>query len=256
MEVEMMKRAENKVVVVTGGNSGIGKGIALKFAREGAKVVIFGRDEKKLQAAAREIGHGVLPVHGDVTRTEDLQNLYAKTKSHFGKIDILVANAGIGTQIPLGKVTERDFDLMVDINYRGLFFTVRYALDFLNRPASIVLIGSIAAYGTVKGHSVYSSAKAAVVKLAQNFSFDLADQKIRVNSISPGYIQTPIFEKRIEKEPDYLASRTKYIPLGRMGTPEDIANATLFLSGEEASFITGIDLVVDGGYLASYPLPD
>lgn len=251
-----MKRANDKIVVVTGGSSGIGKGIANKFAQEGAKIVIFGRDREKLEKAKAEIGSDVLVVQGDVADGNDLKNLFEQTKSHFGNIDVLIASAGISTQIPLENVTEKDFDKMAQINYKGLFFTVKYSLDFLNQPASVVLIGSIAAYGTVKGHSVYSSTKAAVVKLAKNFSFDLAEKKIRVNSISPGYIRTPIFEERIKKDPDYLESRKQYIPLGRMGTPEDIGNAALFLSSDEASFITGVDLIVDGGYLASYPLPD
>ncbi|HSX10735.1 MAG TPA: SDR family oxidoreductase [Chlamydiales bacterium] len=243
-----MQRAKGKVVVVTGGTSGIGQGIAEKFVREGAKVVVFARRSGEVE--------GALFVQGDVSRTEDLKRLFTTTKSHFGKIDVLIANAGVGTQMALEDVTERAFDTMVDINYRGLFFTVKYALDFLNHPSSIVLISSIAAYGTVKRHSVYSSTKAAVSKLAQNFSFDLAEKNIRVNSISPGYIRTPIFEERIQKDPDYLESRKQYIPLKRIGTPEDIANAAFFLSSDEASFITGADLVVDGGYLASYPLPD
>lgn len=251
-----MKWALDKVVVVTGSSSGIGKGIAQKFAREGSKVVLFGRDQKKLAVAKSEMKNDVLAIKGDIANTDDLKNLFAKTKSHFGLVDVLVANAGVGTQIPLEDVTERDFDNMVDINYRATFFTVKYALDFLNHPSSIILIGSTVAYGTVRGHSVYSSTKAAVLKLAKNFSFDLADKKIRVNSISPGYIRTPIFDERIKNDPDYIKSREKYIPLGRMGTPEDIANAVFFLSSEEASFITGADLVVDGGYLASYPLPD
>jgi NAD(P)-dependent dehydrogenase (short-subunit alcohol dehydrogenase family) len=251
-----MKRAFNKVVVITGGGSGIGKGIAKKFAQEGAKVVLFGRDQNKLISAKKEIANDVLIVQGNVADTDDLKKLFVQTKSHFGSIDVLVANAGIGTQVLLEEATEEDFDEIVGINYRALFFTVRYALDFVNQPSSIILIASVAGYGTVKGHSIYSSAKAAVLKLAKNFSFDLAHKKIRVNSISPGYIRTPIFDERIQKDPDYIESRKKYIPLGRMGTPEDIANAALFLSSEEASFITGADLVVDGGYLASYPLPD
>ena len=251
-----MKRALNQVVVVTGGNSGIGKGIAKKFAEEGAKVVLFARDGKKLAIAQKEIAKDVLVIQGNVTETKDLKHLFSKTEEHFGPIDVLIANAGIATRIHVEETTEEDFDSMISVNYRGLFFTVRYALPFLKSPSSILLISSIAAYGTVKDHSIYSSTKAAVKKLAQNFSFDLAEKKIRVNSISPGYIETPIFAERIKKDPNYLKVREKYIPLGRIGTPEDIANAALFLCSDEASYITGADLVVDGGYLASYPKPD
>lgn len=251
-----MKRAAGKVVVITGGNSGIGKGIAKKFVEEGARVAIFGRDEETLETVKKELSHDLLAVQGDVLIREDLNRLFQQTRERFGKIDVLVANAGVARRIPLEEATEEDFDFMVDINYRALFFTVKYALEFLNRPASVILISSVAAHRTAKNHSIYSSTKAAVMKLAQNFAFDLADKKIRVNSISPGYIETPIFKERIEKEPGYLKARAQYIPLRRIGTPEDIANAALFLSSEEASYITGADLLVDGGYVASYPLPD
>lgn len=250
-----MKRLQNKVAIVTGGNSGIGKGIAKHFLNEGAKVVIFGRNQELLNQAEEEMENKILSVQGDVTKTQDLINLYEKTLSHYGKVDILIVNSGVGERLHIENVSEENFDYMVDINYRGAFFTVRYALDYLNAHASIILIASCGATITLKRHSVYASTKAAVVKLAKNFAYDLADRSIRVNSISPGYIETPIFDERLEKDPDYLKRREANIPLKRIGVPQDVANAALFLASEEASYITGVDLLVDGGYCASFTEP-
>ncbi len=248
-----MKRLQNKVAIITGGNSGIGKGIAKHFWQEGAKVVIFGRNADFLNQTKDECGNQILAIQGDVTKTKDLKNLYEQTLSHYGKCDILVANSGVGERLHIENVSEEKFDYMVNINYRGLFFTVRYALDYLNPHASIILMASCGATITLKQHSVYASTKAATVKLAKNFAYDLADKTIRVNSISPGYIRTPIFDERLKKDPEYLSRREAIIPLKRIGTPQDIANAALFLASEEASYITGIDLLVDGGYSASFP---
>lgn len=248
-----MKRLNNKVAVVTGGNSGIGKGIAKHFLEEGAKVVIFGRNPESLEQTKKELGGNVLTVQGDVTNTPDLKNLYEQTVSHYGKIDIVVVNSGIGERIHAENVTEEKFDYMTNINYRGAYFTVRYALDFLNPNASIVLIASTGATITLKNHTIYCSNKAAIVKLAKNFAYDLSDKMIRVNSISPGYIRTPIFDERLKTNPEYLSSREKNVPLKRIGTPQDVANAALFLASDEASYITGIDLIIDGGYSASFP---
>lgn len=250
-----MKRLQNKVAVITGGNSGIGKGIAQHFVNEGAKVVIFGRDPETLAQASQEMENKILVVQGDVTNTDDLKNLYNQTAAHFGKIDILVSNAGWGTRIHAEDATEEDFDYMVNINYRGAYFTVRYALDYLNPHASIILIGSCGATLTLKRHSIYTSTKAAVVKLAKTLAYDLADRSIRVNCISPGYVKTPIFAERLITDPTYLSRREAHIPLKRIGTPQDIANAALFLASDEASYITGIDLLVDGGYSSSFVEP-
>lgn len=252
-EKQLMKRLENKVAIITGGNSGIGKGIAQYFYNEGAKIVIFGRNQETLDAAKKEMGNDILTIQGDVTNTQDLKNLYEKTLAHYGKIDILVANSGVGERLHVSNVTEEKFDYMVDINYRGVYFTVKYALDYLNNNASIILISSCAATVTIKHHSVYASTKAAVVKLAKNLAYDLANQGIRVNSISPGYIRTPIFDERLKTDPDYLNRRVDKIPLKRIGNPQDIGSAALFLASDEASYITGVDLLVDGGYSASFP---
>lgn len=247
-----MKRLQDKVAVITGGNSGIGKGIAKHFHAQGAKVVIFGRNERTLNEAKQEMGDDVLAIQGDITSTEDLKNLYEKTQAHYGKIDILVANSGVAERLPIEAVEEDSFDYMVNINYRGVFFTVKYALPYLNDNASIILMSSCAASITLKHHSVYASTKAAVTKLAKNFAYDLADRLIRVNSLSPGYIETPIFDTRLATDPNYLKRRESSIPLKRIGNPQDIANAALFLASSESSYITGIDLLVDGGYTASF----
>lgn len=251
-----MNRLKNKVAVITGGNSGIGKGIAQHFVNEGAKVVIFGRNQKTLDEAKREMGNNVLAVQGDITQTADIKKLYEKTLEHYGKVDILVANSGVGERVYINDVEEKHFDYMTNINYRGLFFTVKYALEYLNPNASIILIASCSATLTFKKHTIYASNKAAVVKLAKSLSFDLSDRLIRVNSISPGYIKTPIFDNRLETDPEYLSKREAIIPLKRIGSPQDIANAALFLASNEASYITGIDLLVDGGYSASFQESD
>ncbi|MBA3661701.1 MAG: glucose 1-dehydrogenase [Gammaproteobacteria bacterium] len=250
-----MTRLKNKVAIITGGNSGIGKGIAKHFLAEGAQVVIFGRNQQSLDQAKEELGDPLLVVQGDVTNTQHLENLYKQTLLQYGQCDILVANAGVGERIHIDNATEENFDRMVDSNYRGTFFTVRHALTYLNPRASIILIASCGATITLKRHSIYASTKAAIVKLAKSFAYDLADRSIRVNSISPGYVKTPIFDERLRSDPGYLSRREANIPLKRIGTPQDIANAALFLASDESSYITGIDLLVDGGYSASFPEP-
>lgn len=250
-----MNRLQNKVAVITGGNSGIGKGIAKQFLQEGANVVIFGRNEKTLEEAKQELGGNIVTVQGDVTNTTDLKKLYETTLNTFGKIDVLVSNSGVGERLHINDVEEDNFDYLVNINYRGAYFTVKYATDYLNPHASIILIASLAGSLTLKNHSVYASTKAAVIKLAKNFAADLASQLIRVNSISPGYIHTPIFDTRLKTDPDYLKRREANIPLQRIGTPEDIAKSAIFLACDESSYITGIDLLVDGGYAVSFTEP-
>ena len=247
-----MNRLKNKVTIITGGNSGIGKGIAECFHREGAKIVIFGRNATTLAKIKDKLRTNILTVQGDVRIKQDLVKLYKTTAEHFGNIDVLVANAGIGERYSLDEADETIFDEMVDTNYRGCYFTVKYALKYLNEGASIILISSIAASMTFKSHSVYSSTKAGVTKLAKNFAFDLSDRLIRVNSISPGYIKTNIFQQKLAQDKNYLTKQEKKIPLQRIGEPQDVANAALFLASSESSYITGIDLIVDGGYASSF----
>jgi NAD(P)-dependent dehydrogenase (short-subunit alcohol dehydrogenase family) len=249
-----MKRLQNKVAVITGGNSGIGKGIAQHFFNEGAKVAILGRNQALLDQAAYEMQNEILAIQGDVTNTADLKNLYEKTLHRFGRIDIVIANAGVGgKRFPIQDVEETEFNEMLNINYRCAYFTAKYSLDYLNAGASIIFIASCSAFITLKNHTLYAPTKAAMVKLAKNLAYDLAEKQIRVNSISPGYIKTPIFDQRLQSDPDYLKKREENIPLKRIGTPKDIANAALFLASEESSYITGIDLLVDGGMSNAFP---
>ncbi|WP_419420033.1 SDR family NAD(P)-dependent oxidoreductase [Legionella sp. D16C41] len=247
-------RLDRKVAVITGGNKGIGQGLVEHFLHEGAQVVAFARNKQDL-ARLKEIHPEILTITGDVTKPQDLIHLFQETEKTFGKIDILVANAGVGTRISVVDITEADFDQMVDINYKGAYFTVHYALPYLKDGAAIILIASVAAHVTLPNHSVYSSTKSAVIQLAKSFAFDLASRGIRVNSLSPGYIETPIFAKRISEDPNYLNKRQDLVPLGRIGKPLDIAKAACFLASDEAAYITGTDLIVDGGLSASYREP-
>ena len=243
-------KLQGKVAVVTGGNSGIGLAIAREFAEQGADVVVFGRNAQTLDEAVRSIGNGTLGVQGDVTRLDDLDRLYQETVARFGKIDILVANAGIARPAPLDLTDEALFDLTSDINFKGAFFTVQKAVPHLNDGASIILVTSA---GNVKGlpnFSVYVATKAAVRSLARSFSAELLPRGIRVNALSPGPIETPIFgrmglpEEAIE---GIAAKMTEMLPIKRFGKPEEMAKAALFLASSDSSFVVGAELVADGG---------
>jgi NAD(P)-dependent dehydrogenase (short-subunit alcohol dehydrogenase family) len=247
-----MKEFSNKVVVVTGGSSGIGLSIAQKFSHHGAKLAILGRDRQKLYAAAQTL-HNVLPFEGDVSKVADLNSFYKEIHQKFGKIDVLVANAGIADSRPIHEVDEAFFDEMVNINYKGVYFTVQKALPLLNKNASIVLISSAAAHIGWPGHSVYSSTKAAVSYLAKSFSADLISHGIRINAVSPGFVDTPMFNETKATKPEVMQKLNENIPAHRFATAEEIANAVLFLSSSQAAYITGSDLIVDGGLSAIFP---
>jgi len=245
----MAKLAE-KVALVTGGNSGMGLATAKLFAAEGAKVIITGRRQEALDEGAKTVGPAVLTVQGDVSKLADLDRLYAIIKNKYGHLDVLFANAGLGTFVPLPQVTEAQFDHEFAINVKGLFFTVQKALPLLRDGASIILNASIAAHKGMEATSVYSATKAAVRSFARTWTTDLRSRKIRVNSLSPGPIDTPIFGKlglSEEQANGFKNALPTMTPLGRMGTSEEIANAVLFLASDDSSYITGIDLVVDGG---------
>ena len=243
-------KLEGKVAVITGGNSGIGLAIAQEFTQQGADVVIFGRNAQTLDEATQHLGNSTLAVQGDVTRLADLDRLYRETTERFGKIDILVANAGIAKPAPLELIDEAMFDLTSDVNFKGAFFTVQKAVPYLNDGASVILTTSA---GNVKGlpnFSVYVATKAAVRSLARSFSAELLPRGIRVNALSPGPIETPIFG-RMGLPPEAMdgiaAQMTEMIPIKRFGKPEEMAKAALFLASSDSSYVVGSELVADGG---------
>lgn len=246
-----MTKLLKKVVLITGGNSGMGFETAKLFVKEGAKVIITGRRQKDLDSAVKAIGgNNITGIQGDVSNLEDLDRLFASIKKSHGHLDVLFANAGIGELAPLGHVTEDHFDRQFNINVKGLFFTIQKALPLLKDGSSIILNSSIVNYKGMEAFSVYSATKAAVRSFARTFTADLKHRKIRVNSISPGPIETPIFGKMgltDEQAKGFADAMPAQVPLGRMGRPEEIAKTVLFLASDDSSYITGIDLSVDGG---------
>jgi NAD(P)-dependent dehydrogenase (short-subunit alcohol dehydrogenase family) len=245
-----MKKFEGKTVVITGGNSGIGLAAARLFREEGANVAISGRDQKTLDSAAKALGGNTLAVKADVANLADIDKFYAQVVAKFGKIDALFANAGIAKFAPVGDSTEQLFDETFDINVKGLFFTVQKALPHLNDNAGIVLNSSVVNDKGNPATSIYSASKAAVRSLARTFAAELVDRGIRVNVVSPGPIETPILEKggMPQAAQDQFAENIKArVPMKRFGTPEEVGHAVVFLASSDASYITGVDLKVDGG---------
>jgi NAD(P)-dependent dehydrogenase (short-subunit alcohol dehydrogenase family) len=246
-----MKNLEGKIAVVTGGSSGIGLATAKRFVDEGAHVVISGRREKELKEAATLIKKNVTTVVGDVSRMEDLDRLFAIVKEKHGHIDILFANAGAGTIAPLAVATEAHFDQTFDVNVKGMFFTVQKALPLFKDGGSIVLNSSVSNVLGLPGFTAYAASKAAVRNFARGWALELKDRKIRVNCMSPGAIDTPALATTTgltaEQAEQAVAQFTTQIPMGRRGMPEEIAAAVTFLVSDESSYITGIDLPVDGG---------
>jgi NAD(P)-dependent dehydrogenase (short-subunit alcohol dehydrogenase family) len=246
----MSKKLEGKVAVITGGNSGMGLATAQRFAAEGAKVVITGRRQKELDAAVKLIGPNATGVQGDVSNLADLDRLYEVVKQKYGHVDIVFANAGVGEFAPLGHITEAHYNKIFDINVKGLLFTVQKALPLLRDGGSIILNASIVSIKGIEAFSVYSATKAAVRSFARSWTNDLKARKIRVNAISPGPIDTPIFDtvaKTKEEVDQVKAGFASQVPLGRMGESDEIAKAAVFLASDDSSFVTGIELFVDGG---------
>lgn len=248
-----MNTLQNKVAVITGGNSGIGYGIAEAFAKAGASGIITGRNEVTLNTAVEKLGGRFKAVKADVTQTADLENLFRQTAAEFGKADILVVNAGgVVDGIPMsaiGDVTEEHYDRYMDLNLKSAYFTVQKALPYLNDGASVILIGSSAAHRAAPGMTIYAAAKAAVISLAKGLSLDLLHRNIRVNALSPGSIDTPVFGKMVPQE---QLAQVKQLwaditPVGRQGAPSDIGNAAVFLASDHSSFIVGTELLSDGG---------
>ena len=245
-----MGKLQGKVAIVTGGNSGIGLATAQRFVAEDAYVFITGRRQSELDAAVKQIGKNVTGVQGDVSNLADLDRLYAVVKEQKGRIDIVFANAGGGEFAPLGAITEEHFDKTFNINVKGLLFTVQKALPLLQDGSSIILNASIVSSKGLEAFSVYSATKAAVRSFARSWTVDLRERKIRVNALSPGPIDTPALGNlaSTEKEVAQLkASLVAGVPLGRIGSSDEIAKAAVFLASDDSSYITGIELFVDGG---------
>ena len=245
-----MTRFENKTVVVTGGTSGIGLAAAQQFAQEGAKVVIFGRNAETLASAADSIDGDVLSVQGDVSSLADLDNLFSQTVSTIGKIDSLFVNAGIVLMGPISEMNEAVYNQLMDVNLKGAYFTIQKALPNMNDGGSIVLNTSINANIGMAGTSLYAASKAAVVSFARTLSAELVSRNIRVNAVSPGPVETPIFGRMglSEEQLQGFASQVQQqVPLGRFGKPDEIAKAVLFLASDDASFVVGEEMIVDGG---------
>jgi len=245
-----MSKHEGKIAVITGGNSGIGLATAQRLANEGAHVFITGRRQSELDAAVKLIGKNVTAVQGDVANLADLDRLYAAIKQQEGRIDILFANAGLGDFAPLGSITEAHYDKTFDVNVKGVLFTVQKALPLLVDGASIILNASIVSIKGMPAFSVYSATKAALRSFARSWTVDLKDRKIRVNVVSPGPIETPAIDRLgqiVGDTAQLKAGLISGVPMGRMGTSDEIAKAVSFLASDDASFITGIELFVDGG---------
>jgi NAD(P)-dependent dehydrogenase (short-subunit alcohol dehydrogenase family) len=243
------KQLDGKIAVVTGGSSGIGLATTERFVQEGAYTFIFGRGKNEIDAAVRRIGKNVTGVQGDVSNLADLDRLYDMVKQQKGRIDVLFANAGILEFAPLGSITESQVDKSFDINVKGLLFTVQKALPLFQDGGSIILTASVNASTGFEATSVYSATKAAVRSFARCWTVDLKHRKIRVNAISPGPIDTPMTRSMIEGESGQQLKNKllSTMPLGRMGNPDEIAKAVSFLASDDSSFVTGIELFVDGG---------
>ncbi|PKR53263.1 SDR family NAD(P)-dependent oxidoreductase [Thalassospira marina] len=245
----MTKQLDGKVALVTGGSTGIGLAAAQELAQQGAQVFITGRREEELNAAVQAIGGNATGIRADAANNQDLDALYAQIAKSAGKLDILFANAGGGDMLPLGAITEEQFDRIFGTNVRGVLFTVQKALPLLTKGASVILTSSTTSIKGTENFSVYSASKAAVRNFARSWALDLKDRQIRVNAISPGPVRTPGLGGLVPDDArqglyDFLAAQ---VPLGRLGEPEEIGKAVAFLASDAASFVNGIELFVDGG---------
>lgn len=249
----MKRTLENKIALVTGGSSGIGLATARKFVEEGAYVYITGRRQAELEAAERELGENAKAIRADASKLNELDALYARIQQEKGRLDVLFVNAGGGSFAPIGQITEEQFDQTFDTNVKGVLFTVQKALPLIPEGGAIVLNASIVSVQGNSAFSVYSASKAAVRSFARGWTNDLKDRKIRVNVVSPGPIDTPGLSSLAQNEEQknaLYAQLASGVPLGRVGQPEEVAKAAVFLASEEASYIAGVELFVDGGTVA------
>jgi NAD(P)-dependent dehydrogenase (short-subunit alcohol dehydrogenase family) len=239
-----MGKLERKVAVITGGTTGIGFAAAKLFVEEGAYVFITGRRQKELDAAVKAIDDNVTGVQGDVSKLADLERLYETVKAQRRRIDVVFANAGFGEFAALGNITEEHFDRLFNVNVKGALFTVQKALPLMNDGGSIILTGSVASVKGTPAFWVYGATKAAIRNFVRAWTIELKDRRIRSNVLSPGPTETPLVDPQ---PPENIARIVSTIPMGRMGSPEEIAKAALFLASDDSSFVTGVELFVDGG---------
>ena len=244
-------KLSGKIALITGGSSGLGLATAKRFVAEGAHVFITGRRQPELDNAVKEIGGSVTAVRGDVSNLADLDQLFATIKEQKGRLDILFANAGGGAFAPLGQVTEAQFDKYFGINVRGTLFTVQKALPLIPAGGAIVINGSMVSVKGFPGFGVYAATKAALRSFARTWSVDLKERNIRVNVVSPGTVVTPAYKSELgltdEQIEGFAAQAAAVTPLGRTGTPDEIAKTVVFLASDDSSFVNGIELFVDGG---------
>jgi NAD(P)-dependent dehydrogenase (short-subunit alcohol dehydrogenase family) len=250
MTENMGGKLAGKVAVITGGASGIGFAIAKQFAAEGATVFITGRRQTELDAAVNAIGTRAIGVRGDVAKLADLDRLYDTVRQRASHVDIVVANAGFGEHAPLAAIGEEHYDQTFAVNVKGTLFTVQKALPFLRDGACIILVGSIITARAIAGFSVYGASKAAIRSFARQWMLDLKDRRIRVNAISPGPIDTPGLAGLAatdEQRRQFKAELAARVPLGRLGEPDEVGKAAVFLASDDAGFVNGVELFVDGG---------
>lgn len=242
----MSRKLEGKIALITGGSAGIGLATAKQFVEEGAYVYITGRRQPELDAAVASVGSNITAIQGDVAKLADLDRIFAQIGKEKGRLDIVFANAGFGDMAPLGSITEEHFDSMFNVNVKGVVFTVQKALPLMPDGGSIVLNASIVDIKGFPAFSVYSATKAAVRSFARTWTTDLKDRRIRVNVVSPGPTDTPLLNGTFTN-PDAMKALAATVVMGRLGRPEELAKPVVFLASDDASFITGAELYVDGG---------